>query len=179
MSKYVIELREDCEIVQQICSNGKGVRVGSVAVECLEELTADYINEHYGELQDTAYKKGIEDGKAVNDKGCEGCKYTNKVLTCPCSECSNNYKNHWTAKSDKIEVGDEVKSLNDLGVEIKGFLPWVVTIIDEDDDYCQGIDKEGRVHATKKVRACKTGRHFGIDKILKQMKVEEDDFSDF
>ena len=80
----------------------------------------------------------------------------------------NNFTNQWTAKNDKIEVGDEVKSLNDLGEEIKGFLPWIVTIIDE--DYCQGIDKEGRVHATQKVRACKTGRHFDIDKILEEMK---------
>jgi len=57
-----------------------------------------------------------------------------------------------------------------LGEEIKEFLPWIVTIADEDDDYYQGIDKEGRVHATQKVRACKTGRHFDIASILEAMR---------
>ena len=32
-------------------------------LEDLEELTADYINEHFGDLQDTAYQKGLENGK--------------------------------------------------------------------------------------------------------------------
>lgn len=120
---------------------------------------------------DEAYQKGLENGKAQSKRGCCGCEYERKTGEhLPCDYCMNNFTNQWIAKSDKIEVGDEVKSLNDLGVEIKGFLPWVVTIINEDDDYCQGIDKEGKVHATKKERACKTGRHFDIDKILEKMK---------
>ena len=46
----------------------------------LEELNSDYINEHYGELQDEAYQRGFEDGKkSVSDH-------------------------------DRIEVGDEVIS---------------------------------------------------------------------
>ena len=89
---------------------------------------------------------------------------------CP-SEVIAKLKTYEEQKNDnEIKVGDEVKSLDDSGMEIKGFLPWIITIADEDDDYCQGIDKEGRVHATKKVRACKTGRHFDISKILEEMK---------
>ena len=62
---------------------------------------------------DTTYKKGFEDGKAVNDKDCEGCKYEfeNKRRV-PCILCSNNFKlpstlcssklkSQWTAKDDK------------------------------------------------------------------------------
>ena len=30
----------------------------------LEELNSDYINEHFGDLQDTAYKKGLHDGES-------------------------------------------------------------------------------------------------------------------
>jgi hypothetical protein len=39
----------------------------SKSVDDLEELTADYINENFGELQDTAYQKGLEDGKKAFD----------------------------------------------------------------------------------------------------------------
>ena len=89
---------------------------------------------------------------------------------CP-SEVIAKLKTYEEQKNDnEIKVGDEVKSLDDSGEEIKGFLPWIITIVDEDDDYCQGIDKEGRVHATQKVRACKTGRHFDIASILEAMR---------
>ena len=35
----------------------------------LEELNSDYINEHFGDLQDTAYQRGLEDGKAQATNG--------------------------------------------------------------------------------------------------------------
>ncbi|MGF2525902.1 hypothetical protein ACQUW0_26605, partial [Ralstonia pseudosolanacearum] len=83
-------------------------------LEDLDVLNSDYINEHYGDLQDTAYQRGFEYGKAVNDKGCEGCKYAGKVVTGPpCITCCNSYKNQWAAKDDKIEVGDEVEWTGD------------------------------------------------------------------
>ena len=39
-------------------------------LEDLEELNSDYINEHFGDLQDVAYKRGFEDGyrKAMEDE---------------------------------------------------------------------------------------------------------------
>ena len=169
MNKYVIELHPNCKVVQQICESDGQLFIHSKWVDYLEELNSDYINENFRDLQNAVYQKGLEEGKTQSKCGCWGCEYEGKTGEhLPCDYCMNNFTNQWTAKNDKIEVGDEVKSLNDLGEEIKGFLPWIVTIIDE--DYCQGIDKEGRVHATQKVRACKTGRHFDIDKILEEMK---------
>ena len=71
----------------------------------LEELNSDYINEHFGDLQDTAYQKGFEDGKAVHDKGCEGCKYANVAGTHePCVRCSNAYKSHWKAEPKPCDI---------------------------------------------------------------------------
>lgn len=49
------------------------------SIEEFEELNSDYINEHYGELQDEAYQKGFEDGKKS------------------------------VSEPDRIEVGDEVE----------------------------------------------------------------------
>lgn len=167
MSKYIIDIPDGVEWGVVTCRTEDGFYTRDF--DSLEELNSNYINENFGDLQDTAYQKGLEEGKIQSERGCEGCEYEGKIGEhLPCDYCMNNFTNQWIAKSDKIEVGDEVKSLNDLGEEIKGFLPWIVTIIDE--DYCQGIDKEGRVHATQKVRACKTGRHFDIVSILEAMR---------
>ena len=74
MSKYIIEIAEEYEEYFKgvlICGIADGkFAVDVIAVEDLEELNSDYINEHYGSLQDEAYKRGYEDGKkSVEDEG--------------------------------------------------------------------------------------------------------------
>jgi len=157
----------------------------------LEELNSDYINEYFSDLQDdaydkgyaqcqddysdalkhakdTAYKKGFEDGKAVNDKGCEGCQYqTRTVFDEPCVRCSNAYKSQWKAKSDKIVVGDEVEWTGDK---------YIVTYINYDIDTSEITDydllgDDGSVaDHVKKCAFTKTGRHFDIQSILEEMQ---------
>lgn len=117
---------------------------------------------------DEAYQQGFEDGKAVNDKGCEGCKYTNKELTCPCSECSNNFKNQWTAKDDKFKFGDEIIDLNG----IKGC---VISKDNEGSNTMYALFDGCRVPQyiiQSKYR--KTGKHYDIDKILEEIKGDND-----
>lgn len=63
MSRYVIDLRPDCKVIQQICESDGKVSIGAKSINYLEELNSDYINEHFSDLQDTAYQKGLEDGK--------------------------------------------------------------------------------------------------------------------
>ena len=137
-------------------------------LEDLEELNSDYINEHYGDLQDTAYQKGFEDGKAVNDKGCEGCKYANVAGTHePCVRCSNSYGNQWTSKDDKIEVGDEVNWLGDCFIVTRIFQPRNMK------EQCDGIDDDGCVYRDVLIKDLeKTGRHFDIEKILEAMRYD-------
>ena len=62
MSKYVIDLRPDCKVVQEICESDGQVSIGAKSINYLEELNSDYINEHFGNLQDTAYQKGYDAG---------------------------------------------------------------------------------------------------------------------
>ena len=137
-------------------------------LEDLEELTSDYINEHFGDLQDTAYQKGFEDGKAVNDKGCEGCMYQDMgSVGTPCIYCSNNFRNQWTAKQtdDKIEVGDEVNWLGDCFIVTRIFQPRNMK------EQCDGIDDDGCVYHDVLIDDLeKTGRHFDIASILEAMK---------
>lgn len=71
MSKYIIEIAEEYEEYFKgvlICGIADGkFAVDVIAREDLEELNSDYINEHYGELQDEAYQRGLEDGKKAFD----------------------------------------------------------------------------------------------------------------
>ena len=93
MSKYIIEIPDD---VQYVLFNGKADNKYYTAVRPvaeLEVLNSDYINEHYGELQDEAYQKGFEDGK--------------KSVSDP----------------DRIEVGDEVNWDGDCFIVTKIFQP--------------------------------------------------------
>lgn len=86
--KYIIEIKPEYEgttkgiIVLGIKNNC--LCVDELAIEELEELNSDYINEHFGDLQDDAYQKGFKDGKAQREH------------------------------DDKIEVGDEVEWDNDF-----------------------------------------------------------------
>lgn len=135
------------------------------SIEEFEELTADYINEHFGQLQDDAYKKGFEDGKSVNDKGCEGCKYAEMGSdTTICAECCNAYHNQWTAKNDKIEVGDTVNIKDTSRSDGDG----IVTKIWNNLLYIMWND--GSSGTWDKEEVVKTGRHFDIESILEEMR---------
>ena len=70
MTKYIIEIPDD---VQYVLFNGQTDNKCYTAVRPvaeLEVLNSDYINEHYGQMQDEAYQRGYEDGKkSVEDEG--------------------------------------------------------------------------------------------------------------
>lgn len=122
----------------------------------------------YKKKLEAEYQRGFEDGKAQSECRCEECEYKGKTGTNPmCSICSNNYKNYWTAKDDKIKVGDVVEH------NVQCF---VVTAIN--NEYVYGISKDGTCCFASIKNVRKTSRHFDIDKILEKIG-EEEDFSDF
>ena len=165
MSKYIRELGDSAKKVVAIYLDEGAVWTGVQVVEDLEVLNSDYINEHFGDLQDTAYQKGFEDGKAVNDKGCEGCKYDGGTVgRNPCISCCNYYQNYWTAKQTdgEIKVGDEVI--------YNGTTKCIVVRPEDDERYASLIDSDG-THYSADHRECKkTGRHFDIASILEDMR---------
>lgn len=126
-----------------------------------EELQASIDNEVV-----KAYQKGFEDGKAVNDKGCEGCMYQdNTIEHHPCGVCRNAYNNRWKAKDDKIEVGDEVNWLGDCFIVTRIYQPY------GKKEQCDGIDDDGDVYRAVLIESLvKTGRHFDIASILEDMR---------
>ena len=225
MSKYIIDIPKTV---------GMG-KVGSVhytyfdGIQCqtivlksdeIEELNSDYINEHYGSLQDdaynkgyaqcqddysdalkhakdTAYKKGLHDGESK-------CGYCNeyqrglddaweaarKIGHCKLwgdytkdtgkpSVCAVAVLDHYTAyeaieklkayeekqKTDnEIKVGDEV--------ETKDGKRFIVTTFGSgfDGDIAVGVCADGFGLGVDLKELCKTGRHFDISSILKEMQ---------
>ena len=103
MSKYIVELKPEYEDsfkgLMILGAKDNNLFVDVLAVDDLELLNSDYINENFGQLQDTAYQKGFEDGKAQSEDGCEGCRYVSRTSEDkPCVDCSKNFDNHWTAR---------------------------------------------------------------------------------
>lgn len=71
--KFVIEIKEIDDFKNHIVLEKIAVDIDML--DKLERLDSDYVNEHYGELQDEAYNKGLEDAEEalhkVYDMGCE------------------------------------------------------------------------------------------------------------
>ena len=164
MSKYIIELDDRIKLVTSVGVTENGVvYTTSDYVHNLEELNSDYINEHYGELQDEAYQRGLEDGKWKAEDGCDGCKYYEDTsLTNPCSECSRGHVDHYKPVSDldRIEVGDEV---------IAPCGKAVVTLI-ETDDLVHYLYSGGDYGCIEPQKLKKTGKHYDIASILEAMR---------
>lgn len=178
--KYIIEVPDAARRILMVSANEKAeIWSVSIDVDNLEVLNADYVNEHFSVLQDDAYnaglekgkkeayQRGLEDGKWKSEDGCTGCKYEGKVVTgTPCISCCNSYKNLWTAKSDKIEVGDEVLWDGEKHI---------VTRINRDVDLVEVKDYDlmseygSAIDHVSKYAFTKTGRHFDIKGILEAM----------
>ena len=184
MSKYIIELEDDIKylIINGRADNRCYTLVRPVAE--LEVLNSDYINEHYGELQDEAYKqgyadaeriwrapssdnefyrKGLEDGKKSIDNGCNGCKYEDQHgYDEPCNKCMHSHASHYTPmpkQDDSIKVGDEVTA--PCGKAI-------VTAIK--NEFVYYLYADGDCGCTESKNLKKTGKHYDIASILEAMR---------
>ena len=114
----------------------------------------------YKKKLEAEYQRGFEDGKAVHEKGCEGCLWEGSRVVA-CTNCCNAYKNKWIAKDDKIEVGDEVEVLNSGN---KYLIAWFAGT-----SLC-GFAHDGVTCRLQPSDVRKTGRHFDIQSILEAMK---------
>ena len=76
MSRYIIDIPKTVGMLEKVGSVRytyfDGIQVQTIVLKSdeIEELNSDYINEHFGDLQDVAYKRGFEDGyrKAMEDE---------------------------------------------------------------------------------------------------------------
>ena len=185
MSKYIIEIPDD---VQYVLLNGKADNKYYTAVRPiaeLEELNSDYINEHYGELQDEAYQAGMdkaweiarrirlncEDG-GIDGDGLHKMFGTANIYTIikdnTASEAVAKIKAYDNVThSDRIEVGDIVERYVDGKLDSKGIY------LQEDGGYWRCLFDTGAVLMTfayPKGQFKKTGKHYDIASILEAMR---------
>ena len=177
--KYIIEIPDD---VQYVLLNGKADNKYYTAVRPiaeLEELNSDYINEHYGELQDEAYQAGLNDAW-------EAAKKIMNMSDPPYWDVFGEYKNELFKKfsvseaiaklkayedgkrSDRIEVGDEVIWKTDN-------ITFIATSTYEESgfDWCDGVAQNGKVYHTLIENDQKTGKHYDIASILEAMRTHD------
>jgi hypothetical protein len=175
--KYVIDLPDDA---QYILINGKADNKYYTAVRPiaeLEELNSDYINEHYGELQDEAYQAGLNDAWEAAQKVV--CKTTAGGMSLdtlkeifgvqsPAAIMQSNtapqaidkIKNYEDKRSDRIEVGDIVDVYGNLGVVTYMYELRACVMMIED-----GSSGDWNLNELKK-----TGKHYDIASILEAMR---------
>ena len=195
MSKYIIELDDRIKIVTSVGVTENGVvYTTSDYVHNLEELNSDYINEHFSDLQDTAYKKGLHDGeskcgycneyqrglddaweaarKIVCDEGID----MNTLCTIFRRGCSDSVIRDYSAAEaiEKLKAYEEKQKADDeikVGDEVRHDRGWTAVVTSIDNVGFSVMDYNGEVASYSDIfKFEKTGRHFDIPKILEEMK---------
>ena len=182
MSKYIIELDDRIKLVTSVGVTENGVvYTTSDYVHNLEELNSDYINEHFGELQDEAYQAGLNDAWEAAKKICcnppvgldydtlneiFGTRHLISVMAeLSAGEVIDMIKAYEDKRSDRIEVGDEVIWKTDN-------ITFIATSTYEESgfDWCDGVAQNGKVYHTLIENDQKTGKHYDIQSILEAMR---------
>jgi hypothetical protein len=175
--KYVIDLPDDAQyiLINGASENHCYTRVEQV--DDLEELNSDYINKNFGELQDEAYQRGLEDawetaralvwdtsiseyktaGVKVESWDGETCEVLRRYPAHEAVELLRTIREH--KDSDCIEVGDEVQA--PCGKAI-------VTAVK--DDFVHYFYSDGDVRCMSLHSLKKTGKHYDIQSILEAMR---------
>ena len=178
VTKYVIEIPDDISFNPQFLTlygvepKGDYVRTYDIEMDEAEELNSDYINEHFGDLQETAYQRGLNDAWE-----CARELYLNGACKDLFGEYFNTFIKNYTAQEaiaklkayeEKQKADDEIK----VGDEViyNGTTKCIVVRPEDDERYASLIDGNGTHHCADHCECKKTGRHFDIASILEAMK---------
>ena len=188
MSKYIIEIPDD---VQYVLLNGQTDNKCYTAVRPvaeLEVLNSDYINEHYGELQDEAYQRGLEDAweaaqkvvckTTVGDMSLDTLQEIFGVRSPAAAIMQSNtaqqaidkIKAYEENKDEPIKAGDIVDRYIDGKFDSRGIY------LGECDNYWRCLYTTGAALVTSaypKEQFKKTGKHYDIASILEAMRTHD------
>ena len=200
--KYIIEIKPEYEDSYKglmiLGAKDSNLFVDTLAVDDIEELNSDYINEHYSNLQDEAYQRGHKEGYAKGfgegtltvggdyQKGLEDAwEAARKIVTMPDRDFINSdildldpgesiFTKYAASKAiAKLKAYEEQKAVDEIKVGDE--------VIDKDGDKTivtnihgelfDGLFYDGSTMSDMFLEDVeKTGRHFDIDKILEEMK---------
>lgn len=199
--KYIVEASDDVKKVIALgVTHGGAIWTDTTDIENLEELNSDYINEHYGDLQDTAYQKGINDGSLDVKQRVEGAyqrglddawEAARKVGHCKLwddytkdtgkpSVCAVAVLDHYTAYEaiEKLKAYEEKQDDKPIIGEVverylNGKRDGVGMFLGEDGDYWNCLFWTGAIFGTfayPSNQFKRTGNVCDIEKILEAMK---------
>lgn len=184
MSRYILEVNSD--IAKSIVVFGMvGERGISTVfkIDELEQLTADYINEHFSDLQDTAYQRGLDDAwEAARKISLMSPDEIEKVF--PGAAKYNRYNLGYSgveaieklkAYEEKQKEEDDIKLGDELEHTVSGYTSKAIFLekIGDDEDWYKCLFWTGcgvAILSYPKSQFKRTGKHYDIDKILEAMK---------
>jgi hypothetical protein len=109
--------------------------VDTLAVDDLEQLNSDYINEHYGELQDMAYQRGIDDAWEAARKLFSSMADSDIEKAFPIEWNNGGFKALMNLQPqeaiEKLKAYEEQKADGEMDEKITGFLDCNGYTIDE------------------------------------------------
>ena len=180
--KYIITIKSEYEDsfkgLMILGAKDSNLFVDTLAVEDLEVLNSDYINDHFGGLQEDAYQRGLDDAWEAAKKLFSSMADSdidkafpiewnnggfNALMNLQPQEAIEKLKAYEEKQKhdDKIEVGDEVK--HDRG--------WSAVVTSIDSVGFSLMESDGSVAIYRdKSKFSKTGRHFDIASILEDMR---------
>lgn len=191
MSKIkVIEVFEGTQMIVQIGTDTKGrVETVTVSVDDLETLNSNYINEHFSELQDTAYQRGLEDGRNETWEAAKkislmppdeiekvfpgAAKYNRYNLGYSAAEAIDKLKAYEEKQKaeDDIKLGDGLEHTARGGCTSKAIFLEQIGYYDEDWYRCLfWTGCEFTILCYPKSQFKRTGKHYDIEKILEEMR---------
>ena len=119
------EIRKTIESIKDMKVQASGI---NSHLSTLENLVRKDIMEQV----DEAYQRGLEEGKAVNDKGCEGCKYESRTSgENPCFSCARNANDYWTAKQTDDNLDIIRNGIHNWAAELNVKLDDIASILEE------------------------------------------------
>ena len=164
MSKYIIDIPDSVKKI--VYFHVGNANVGDLQDTAYQRGLEEGKKATWGLVADASnaeYQRGLEDGKGAIHKGCEGCRYSGTPQgDSPCFSCSNYYPNNWQKQDDEIKVGDEVDWSGDKFIVTRIFQPY------DKAEECDGVDTDGCTYHDVLISGLtKTGRHVDITDMLK------------
>lgn len=190
--KYIIDIPEDAEygILTYRRVDG-GFCTKDIDITETEQLTSDYINEHFSDLQDEAYQRGLKDGRnetweaakkiaLYHDEGGTSILDLTEIFDCftiqqvfrryTVSETLEKLKAYKEKKEDKIKLGD---GLEHISRECSSKAIFLEEIEYYGENWYRCLFWTGcefTILCYPKSQFKPTGKHYDIDKILDEMK---------
>ena len=206
MSKYIIDIPKTVGMLEKVGSVSytyfDGIQVQTIVLKSdeIEELNSDYINEHFGWLQDDAYQRGLDEAweaarkifgpntdggycmeqiREILGKRSLFCA-TDVIRQCTINEVIEKLKAYEEKQKaeDDIKLGDEkaeddIKLGDELEHTVSGYTSKAIFLeqIDEDWYTCLFWTSCGfAILSYPKSQFKRTGKHFDIDKFLEEMR---------